>query len=121
MGHSGINHKWTAEEDALLGTVSDGDAARRIGLTPLSVFNRRKRLQIPGVTKEVPHPPYSPAKTRIRKLQRTPRRVKRRPRRPLPVPLSGLLDGKRIRDLSADEFLAVAREVNRLKRSGPRS
>ena len=37
---------WTAEEDAWLGVISDGEVARRIGCSVSSVFLRRKELQI---------------------------------------------------------------------------
>jgi hypothetical protein len=43
MGASGVNHNWTAAEDALLGTIPDGEIARRIGLTPLSVLDPKAR------------------------------------------------------------------------------
>ena len=48
MGLTGVNHNWTAAEDALLGKMLDGEAARRIGLTPLSIYLRRKKLGIPA-------------------------------------------------------------------------
>ena len=43
---SGLNHKWTAAEDALLGKMIDREVARRISLKPLSMLNRRKKLGI---------------------------------------------------------------------------
>jgi len=39
---------WTDAHDALLGTATDAKVARLIGVTKLSVFNRRKRLGIPS-------------------------------------------------------------------------
>lgn len=54
MGRSGINHKWTAKENGLLGKASDGEVARRIGLTPLSIFRRRTKLGIPAYKPPIP-------------------------------------------------------------------
>ena len=54
MGISGINHKWTAAENALLGKMPDSEAARRIGLTPLSIFRRRTKLGIPAYKPPIP-------------------------------------------------------------------
>jgi len=48
-GRNGVNHNWTAAEDALLGTMADREAARRIDVTTLSVFKRRKKLHIRAV------------------------------------------------------------------------
>ncbi len=56
MGPTGVNHNWTAAEDALLGKMSDGEAARRIGLTPLSIFRRRTKLGIPAYKPPIPKP-----------------------------------------------------------------
>src|SRR5262245_14802199 len=52
------NRKWTAAEDALLGKLSDSEVARRIGVTPLSIFNRCKRLRVPAFMKRVPSTPF---------------------------------------------------------------
>jgi hypothetical protein len=41
---------WTAEEDALLGTMPDVDVARRIGRTVKSVRARRRVLRIPSTS-----------------------------------------------------------------------
>ena len=41
-----VKHNWTQEEDALLGKVSDGEAARQIGLAPLTILLRRRELGI---------------------------------------------------------------------------
>ncbi|HEX9046774.1 MAG TPA: hypothetical protein VF988_07090, partial [Verrucomicrobiae bacterium] len=37
-------HQWTPEEDALLGTLTDGEVAARLGLTIPAVAHRRRRL-----------------------------------------------------------------------------
>lgn len=39
--------RWTAADDALLGTATDAEVAKRIGITMLSVFKRRQKLGIP--------------------------------------------------------------------------
>lgn len=150
MGLSGANHHWTAADDALLGTISDKEAARRIGLTPLSILRRRRKL---GIAVYKPIPPKAREIQPIKRTNPSPngekriadmeageyakvanrmraelggrkpiprKRVARRPRaRPLLVPIDDLLNGKRIQDLNADEWLALAREITRLKRSGP--
>jgi hypothetical protein len=152
MGASGVNHDWTAAEDALLGKISDNEAARRIGLTPLSICRRRRKLGIasykpfpqkPRESPPIKHAtPSSNADKRIANMEAgeyamvanqmraglcgkkpiPPKQMARRPRaRPLLVPLDDLLDGKRIQDLNADELLALAREIARLKRSDPRT
>ena len=41
------HHAWTPEEDALLGTVTDREVARRLGVAPVIILNRRKFLGIP--------------------------------------------------------------------------
>jgi hypothetical protein len=46
-------HTWKPAEDRLLGTASDRNIAKRIGVTALSVFNRRKRLGVPAFAKNV--------------------------------------------------------------------
>ena len=38
--------RWTAERDALLGTMSDPDLARWLRCSPMSVFYRRRKLGI---------------------------------------------------------------------------
>jgi hypothetical protein len=43
------------------------------------------------------------------------------PPRPLAVPLADLLNGKRIRDMTASEYLAAAKLIDRLKRFGSQS
>ncbi|HEY0076827.1 MAG TPA: hypothetical protein VGB77_22275 [Abditibacteriaceae bacterium] len=43
----GKHHVWTKEEEALLGTQSDAQIAKRLGLTPYIVMCRRRRLNIP--------------------------------------------------------------------------
>ena len=58
MSSSGVNHNWTAADDALLGKMPDGQVAQRIGVTPLSVFNRRKRLRIPAINRDAPPPAF---------------------------------------------------------------
>jgi hypothetical protein len=78
---------WTVAEDALLGTLPDTEVARRLGITKLSASNRRKKLRIPA------------AKTALR-----------------PSPNPDVLDGRRIRDLTADEYLQAAQLMRRMKR-----
>jgi hypothetical protein len=56
MGLTGVNHNWTAAENALLGKLPDPDVARRIGLTPLSIFRRRTKLGIPAYKPPIPKP-----------------------------------------------------------------
>lgn len=41
------NFRWTKATDALLGTATDAEIARRIGVTILSVLKRRRKLGIP--------------------------------------------------------------------------
>ena len=41
-----IRHYWTAEDDALLGTMPDNKVAEKLGLHPISVFNRRHRIGV---------------------------------------------------------------------------
>ena len=43
------NPDWTLEQDALLGTVPDAEAASRLGRTVVAVRIRRRRLGIPNV------------------------------------------------------------------------
>jgi len=59
-------------------------------------------------------------RARARLGGRKPKRkvVKQLPPRPLPVALPDIIDGKRIRDLSPEQYLEVARLTNRLKRYG---
>ncbi len=38
---------WTPEDDTLLGTMTDGDLARRLGISLTAVAHRRRRLGIP--------------------------------------------------------------------------
>jgi hypothetical protein len=45
---------WTAEEDALLGTMRDVEVARRIGHTVKSVRARRRVLRIPSTSGKGP-------------------------------------------------------------------
>jgi len=52
----GRNHNWIAADDALLGTLPDPAVARRIGLTPLSIFRRRTKLGIPAYKPPIPKP-----------------------------------------------------------------
>jgi len=106
MGANGVNHRWTKALDALLGTMPDHKVAQRIGVTPLSVFKRRKKLGIRAVNRAKPPPPLAKASARKPRS-----RIKRPRARSLEVPLSQLLNGRRIRDLSADEYLAVARLI----------
>src|SRR5580765_1522643 len=56
MGLTGVNRKWTAAEDAQLGKLPDPEVARRIGLTPLSIFRRRTKLGIPAYKPPIPNP-----------------------------------------------------------------
>jgi hypothetical protein len=37
---------WTSAKDRLLGSMSDGDVARKLRCAPMTVFYRRKRLKI---------------------------------------------------------------------------
>jgi hypothetical protein len=62
---SGVDHNWTAAEDALLGTMIDREVARRIGLTPLSVLNRRKKL---GISAARPTRPSRPPKIKSKPI-----------------------------------------------------
>jgi len=39
---------WTPATDRLLGTMPDGDLARKLRCSPMAVFYRRKRLKIPA-------------------------------------------------------------------------
>src|SRR5437867_12968044 len=39
--------KWTPTKERLLGTMPDTVLARRLDCSPMSVFNRRRRLKIP--------------------------------------------------------------------------
>jgi hypothetical protein len=41
---------WTAEEDALLGTMPDAEVARRIGRTVRALRDRRQKLRIPSTS-----------------------------------------------------------------------
>ena len=41
-------HRFTPEQDALLGTMADTDAATRFGKTPHAIWKRRQRLGIPA-------------------------------------------------------------------------
>jgi hypothetical protein len=139
---TGVNHNWTAGEDALLGTMIDREVARRIGLTPLSISNRRKKLGIPPARPTRPARPGKimgkkpigkmTAKDYVKAANRARAKVggrKRKPRkpqpaRPLPVALPDLIDGKRIRDLSPEQYveavqhLEAVRLINRLQRYG---
>jgi hypothetical protein len=109
----GINRNWTAAEDALLGTASDRNVARQIGVTELSVFNRRKRLGIPAFTKSVPPPPFPVPIPCVRKPR--PKYFPRGKKQSITLPKA--IDGKPIRDMTPDEYLAAAQLINRIKRS----
>lgn len=43
-----LEHAWTSEEEALLGTMSDGDVARQLQVPAGQVMWRRRRLGIPA-------------------------------------------------------------------------
>lgn len=91
----GRSRKWTAAEDALLGKLPDAEIARRICTGTHNVVNRRKKLGIPPAKRQLPIAP-----------------------KPLRAPLADIMDGKRIKDLTADEYLAAAQMISRRKRFG---
>jgi hypothetical protein len=106
----------------------------------LSILNRRKKLGIPAAVKRVSPDmigskhmgkmktrDYAKAANRTRAKRggrsrkptpKAQRKAQKPPSiRPLPVPLSEVLGGKRIKELTADEFLAAAQLIWKLKRS----
>lgn len=97
MGRKGINRLWTAAEDALLGKLPDPDVAARLGITKLAVLKRRQRLGIAACKKPVP----VPRMMRGAMLEPLPKRLGKTP----------------IKDLTADEYLAAAREISRLRKT----
>jgi len=94
----GANRKWAAAEDALLGKLPDPEVARRLGIGKLSVLKRRKKLGIPAAKLRRPIKPMFRGGMRVR--------------------LPKALIEKPIGDLTANEFLAAAREISRLRQSG---
>jgi hypothetical protein len=58
---------WTAEEDALLGTMKDRDVAARIGRSESAVSERRYALDVAAFTERAPpgKPIWTPAKDRL--------------------------------------------------------
>ena len=46
-----VSHRWTPEEDALLGTVPDAEAAGRLGHTLGAIQSRRWKLHRPATEK----------------------------------------------------------------------
>src|SRR5581483_11332512 len=79
---------WTAEEEALLGTMTDRDVGVRTGRSPATVYARRAELGIPSFRRHAPltRPrPWAPAEEALLGTMPDPELARRLGRQPMSV------------------------------------